>query len=583
MREDEPRRRRDFASILLLAFFALKLSIVLVAVDRGFEMGDEGYFLLNLNHPEAALPPLEIYRVLGALCPGCEIGVVDARLLRIAVELVGSFALVGGVFVWARARVFAPGAVRFVAFLPWCLLGALLSVASRSLGYNDMTNLVSYAAVGALFHLASLPADAVRRRASAAVLVGALTGAQLAVKFPPALLLAAVVTLVLTRGLHALSVRERLSLVAAFAAGGALVVALVVWGTGGAQAMVERLAVASRLPALAGYDPSALLARYALAEVLTVFHGAVFLLVFAAVRHRALNRDPANRDRALARALGVAAAVLLAGAALLHPHFLPGSLVALTCLTTGIPLLLFAAFVREQRTGGLLLVLLVLPLVLVAGTNVPITLRLPTHILPLFVLLAVLVLHRRGRAGAGRFEATLVVLWLAVTGSIFVRHHLLSPYGLPRPIGEQRLEMPNLPGVRVDLATRTFLNEVSTSLSEAGFRRGDPVIAFDYTPGLVFFLGGTSPRYNLYMFDLPAYNCFNVNRAELRTTPFVILAQPMSPAQRDCLETIRFPDAYRLIRTLPFPYQEVYAGFDAPGFSHVYLYAPRDTAPDRGP
>jgi hypothetical protein len=582
MTEDEPRRRRHRASVLLLAFFAVKLAVLLGTVDRGYEMGDEGYFLLNLAHPEAALPPFEIYRVFGALCAGCEVGVVEARLARIAAELAGSLALVGGVFVWARARVFPFGAVRFSSFLAFGLLGSLLSVASRSLGYNDLSNLACYAATGAVFHLASQPPDARRRRAAAAAVAGALVGVQLSVKFPTALLLAAVFSGVIVFGLRTLPRRERLALVGVHAGGLLAVAAAVVSLTGGAEALAARLVVASRLPALTGYDPAALLVRAGQAEIPSLFHGSVFLLVFAFAQHRARRRAPGSPDRARVRALALAAAVLLVGTAWLHAQFVHWLLVVLACLAVGLPALLLAGFLRARRAGGaLLLVLFVLPFVLIAGTNVPITLRLPTHALPLFVLLAVLVLDLRSRSQGARFPAAVAALLVALTGVVFVRHHWLHPYGLGQSSAKQGFAVEGLPGVRVDLATQRFLRDVSSSLAEAGFRRGDPVIAFDYLPGLVHFLGGTSPRYNLYMFDRPAYNCFNANLASVERPPFVILAKPMSSEQRECLETIRFPDGYRLIRTLPFPYEDIYAGFAAPGFSHVYLYAPADTTPSQ--
>ena len=117
----------------------LKAGIVLFGLGRGFELGDEGYFLLNLNHPESAPPPFEFYRLL-SLFGALRIGVLEARVLRVAVELAGSLALITAVLRWARLRVFGPAAVSTSRFMLFCLMGAFLSVASRSLGYNDQNS-----------------------------------------------------------------------------------------------------------------------------------------------------------------------------------------------------------------------------------------------------------------------------------------------------------------------------------------------------------------------------------------------------------------------------------------------------------
>ncbi len=592
------RRVRQLVFAVLAAAFALKLVVVLGAANRGFEMGDEGYFLLNFRHPDATPPPVEVYRILGRMCGGgCEVGVVRARLLRIAAELAGSLALIGGVFIWARARVFRPGAVGFPTFLVWCLQGALISVASRSLGYNDMGNFVCFAAVGALFLLASLPDSARRRRMVLALAGGALTGCQIPVKWPSAVLLAAAVSLVLAFGLRSLRVRERLRILVVYASGIAAVAGLAVLAEGGPEPVAARIAVALEFIGLTAHEPAELLRRYVVVDRWTWANLALFLIVFLDVVWLGRRHFPAQWDRTLAAALGLAAVTLLAGALGLHPPFLHWSLVALASGLLGLSLLLVASFALAARApipapdpagpgaaGGIALplVLLALPFVLIAGTNVPITTRFPTHALPSFVLIAVGVLGLRRRVEGALFESALAAVLVAITSLVFVWHDWLHPYGLARPIHEQRFEVKNLPGVRVDVATRDFLEAVAAAMGELGFRVGDPVIAFDYLPGLVYYLGGTSPRYNLYVFDLPAYNCYNVNHAELNKPPLLILAQPMSTTQQGCLEAIHFPDGYRWTHTIPFPYEDVYAGFGASGFSKLFLVAPKDAAGDQG-
>jgi hypothetical protein len=116
-------------------------------------------------------------------------------------------------------------------------------------------------------------------------------------------------------------------------------------------------------------------------------------------------------------------------------------------------------------------------------------------------------------------------------------------------------------------------------MRDAGFRPGDPVLALDYMPGLVYYLGGTSPGFTLYVFDSPRLNCFNVNRF-YQAPPYLILGRPMSMEQAACLQAFSFPSDFRSIGTIQFPYARVYEDFGAEGFSHVRLYAPK--ARERG-
>jgi hypothetical protein len=155
-----------------------------------------------------------------------------------------------------------------------------------------------------------------------------------------------------------------------------------------------------------------------------------------------------------------------------------------------------------------------------------------------------------------------------------VRHHLVAPYGLPSDVTQQVHAVDGLPGVRADAATKAFLESVAAALREGGFRPGDPVLALDFMPGLVFYLGGTSPGFTLYVFDNPRLNCFNVNRF-YRKPPYLILGRPMLREQADCIEAFSFPDDFRPLRSVRFPYEAVYADFGAADFTHVHLYAPR--------
>jgi hypothetical protein len=538
-------------SSLLAAAFLLRLAVALWGLDRGFEMGDEGFFLLNLNHPEAS-PPFFVFYKLLALAPGhLSVGVVEARLLRIALELAATLALAGGVFAWARTRVFAPDAVAFPSFLLLCLVGSLLHAGS------------SLTALGA----------------------GFLLGFQLGVKFPTALLLLPLAALAVAFLCDALPRRERLRLVALLGLGVLAAVLLFVAAAGGVGPLVATYRDGFEGAEMSGYRPADLLRRYLLLEFWTYVNAAWLAAAFLASLWL-LRRLGAGPDSAAAGAFVVGAIALAASVSRLHPAFVHPSLVYLAAFVPFTAIALWLRARSARRAAGIApgaglapwLLLALLPLAAIAGTNVPVAIRLPSHAAPLFIAIAVLANDLRTRAGAWRLHAVLCVLLIAATSVAFVHHHVLEPYGLPLPLTRQRHAAAGLPEVRVDAGTRSFLEGVAAAMREAGHRPGDPVVAFDYMPGLVYYLRSTSPGFPFYAPDRPQLNCFYLNGAGLLGRPHLVLGQPMSPDQHACIRTFDFPEAFRLIGVLRFPYEDVYAGFGLPGLSHVYLYAPRPSA-----
>lgn len=572
------RRSQHWISALVAVGFALKFGAVLWAIDRGFELGDEGYCLMNLNHPQDAPAVFQFYRLVGLF--SARFDVVDARLLRLGAELLGSLALLAGVFAWARMRFFASDRALGIPLLLFGLLGALLSTASRSLSYNDATNLFGYSAIGASFYFAALPGR--RAQIAAALAAGFCNGLLFGAKFPTALLLPFVAALAASGALRSLPARERIETALLYATGVLLALGLYVAINGGVAPLYEALLLMPEVARSTGYDPLSLLFFYAKGEVVTAIHVAVVALAFGVallVMRRLFASAP---DRALALALAAGASALAFGVRLLHPFFLDPSLVYLSAFLAFALVLLFAIeFGARRGEAGRwsalapLFALIALPLVEIAGTNVPISERLATHALPLFAALGLLSLDLRERAHYVRLHAVLALVLLALTSVLFAQHHLIAPYGLPQDITQQREPVEGLPGLRVDAATKSFLESVGAAMRAGGFERGDPVLALDFMPGLVFYLGGTSPGFTLYLFDNPRLNCFNVNRL-YDAPPYLILGRPMSAAQAACLDAFAFPGDFRELRSVRFPYEAVYEDFGAHDFSHVHLYAPRD-------
>ncbi|RIL04850.1 MAG: hypothetical protein DCC71_12520 [Proteobacteria bacterium] len=583
--------RAAFASrpawILLLALlFAAKLGVMLLGANRGLDVGDDGVFLFSLNEPALSPPLFEFYKLLGHLDPPPRFDFLDIRLLRIAAELAATLALALAAFGWARARFASVAASGFAPILLVALLGSLLGVGARGFGYNDATNVVLFAAGACLFRLLAEPRGARALAWSAAA--GFAIGFQLFVKFPSALLLLGVAGCGVA-WLPGAGWRGRAAIGAALLAGAAAAIGLFVLSNGGVAPLVAKWRDAQQLNRIAGYGVREILAVYYHHDNGSHVNGlrlwASVAAVFAAARWWLRGRPDAG-DRALAVALAVGAAVLAWGSWTYHAVNVHPTLVFLFCLVVLLAPLSWALAFRVwrappadpslRRDAALvpLLLPMALPVIAILGTNVALTLKLPGHVAPVFLVLAIL-LSELARAGYRRFAATSLGLLAVATSAAFVEHHVLRPYGLPSALYEQTLATPLLPELRVDAATKDFVEDVHRHLVEAGFEPGDPVIALDFMPGLVAAVGGRSPGFPFYAFDKAAQNCWAIERAALEEPPFLLLGQDMLLAQHACIRAFAFPEQFRLVAALRNPYEAaIRYFFGGPPMPYVRVFAP---------
>ena len=254
-----------------------------------------------------------------------------------------------------------------------------------------------------------------------------------------------------------------------------------------------------------GYDPLRLLRFYAKGEVLTAVHAIVAAAVCAASWVLLTRLIGVARDLALAGALACGSLVLAFDVYILHPFFLHPSLVYMSAfLAVAIALLGVLAGARPiDRRRSRRCSRFSRCRFDIAGTNVPSRNDSP----PTYYrssrcsacsrssCASARAMAAARRAGRSCCSLRLACSSPAITWSL--------PTACHRTSSQQRHAVEGLPGVRVDVATKSFLESVAASMREAGFRPGDPVLALDFMPGLVFFLGATSPGFTLYFFDNP--------------------------------------------------------------------------------
>lgn len=223
--------------------------------------------------------------------------------------------------------------------------------------------------------------------------------------------------------------------------------------------------------------------------------------------------------------------------------------------------------------------LLALPLLAAAGTYNDLRLNLVMDAAPWFGLsLMLLVLPRPSRLPAW----VLFLLMLLLPG--FAAEQVVwgvmrVPYCLTGPMTNQNetIHAAGLRGIlRLDPNSVAFIAQLEKTLIQAGFRPGDPLLAFYDMPGLVYLCGGVSPGAPWYFGGIDARNChaLDITRQPLHRA-CILLNEPLGFEMQRCLREhgLRFPEDYRLIGEVPSAWA-INTYMYRPQQHNVQVYAP---------
>ncbi|MCX7890841.1 MAG: hypothetical protein N2544_00545 [Burkholderiales bacterium] len=565
----------------VFASLGVATAAVIAFSGRGFDVSDEGFYLLTSQFPEdiRASPNLAHYytRVLYLLAGGSVPGMRLAGLMVLA----------------ASAAMFAAGCARALAALrpaadPWparavwlafITLGALLYY--TWVPYTPSYNLVNSAALNTaaglgLWALAAyMNRDRTRAAGLAAAAAGFAVGVAFFAKFPTGIS-AFAGTVVLLLAWPGLATRVRVRAACLFAAGaaGAALMHFTVFQS--PREWHEVVANGIELVRIlgAGHDAGAL-RRYA-GELLGLatsvarafWPGALLMLAAAAVSRV----SDAPRSRAVVAGLAAAAVayVALRGAAegwVLGGQHTIGRTFALYCgWVAALTAALLARGHQPSRQewhglGLLLLTLAALPMVGAVGTSNTLPGNAILAMAPWFALLVLLASEARRRVAPWVGTASLAFLCVTAAAQV-VSAQIVSPYRLSTGILGQivptTIGMP-ASTIGLDPATSEFFRSMRAIAERAGFRPGDDVLAFVRMPGVVFALGGRSPGIPWYTSWYPgsrAHNEFGLSLAPRERVKKALIVE--TSGGKDGFPDLsrfdlRFPEGYTLCGELVWP------------------------------
>jgi hypothetical protein len=556
-----PKTKTSIAIILLLLLAAIKLAILVWSVDKGFEMTDEGYYLLWFHSAHLYAPDMHLnyYYLVQLLFGWVDWDITTMRIGGIVTEVGAVLALGWGLSKYLKAKLpelYSP------AFVTVLLVGgfAVLFTAEhpRSLSYDSVTHLLT--AIGGGLLLAWLSFNEKPKGWQLIVffaLLGVILAAQFIVKFSSAILLAG-----LWASVSLLAKRKRGTIVLATLST-LLGMGLLFTGLFGTQislsTFLEYYRISYERISQLGYSPIDIVLKTYLAKDTVHFAlniGPALLIILGALFAFKNQETKKSIFRAMALGLGV----FVMQAFLFPTNYFPQwhyRFIDLLLL-----LIISGSYVAWQFTTAgravfiLSLVLFALPFVCAIGSAINWAMSLFSY-LPAWIMLVVVLWHYIGKQTGMRVWAE-IVQYSIIIGSflIFLQVFLYPnylPHGMAASMAAQTEQAVAYDPIKLDSPTAKFVNETEQLLTSNGFKPGNYLLALYDLPGLVYLMQGYSPQVPWYFGETTRATvkeavdntCWHISEIT-ETNVFVVKPVTVHPDVSNCLSSskINFPTNY---------------------------------------
>lgn len=573
---------RTITYALLFIIAAAKLGIMLWSTNKGFDLGDEGLYMLSLSDPEHYKVLAHGY-FLNKVLPIKEFTIPISRTISIGLELAGGLVLSWGVYRWLTNRI---SGTSFWAIWALVLMGSFQSILARCVSYNDLINFFGLASAGVL--LASLSYNNGRKQSLLWVLSAFLLTFCTIFKAPVTISLSVLFFAVITfygegKKLHNLG-----KALGAWVAGAALTIiayTILYGGFGWMDIIAQVKATADLL----NYRPIDLVLMYVIYDGLPnlLFVGAgIGVFAFCSYAGKLIAPHYPTPIFIVAASITTALGIWAISAfkILLVPE--EQDIYPYLWMAMGVVLYLLFQLYREtkktQQKGMMPIAyfLLALPVAMIGGTNGFITETLPTFFMPWFGFVAVALVCLK-KANLSFAKHSIIIALLAMVTSLqFIESKLSNPFGLPSEgtIFAQKIPLPGKDGLLVDKMTFEYLGHYRAIMQQHHVGANTPILAMNYMPGLVYLAGGYSPSAPFYIYhpDFNEYNCFFIHQtAAMATRPVIMYRTSIQPEVMACLKDagFGFPENYTASVPILDPYAQVYENAGATD-QQLYIYFP---------
>jgi hypothetical protein len=572
--------------MVMLLLAAIKLGLQIWGANKGFDIWDEGLYILMLNfYDQYPTEPHNYYSyVMVLLLPLKEYGLLPLRLLAIGTETTGILFFTYSLhrFWYTRPGMPFRLSISVIPFMLFAFLGAaFLSVYPRAFSYNDFSYFTTLVVSGSLMWFFKDGTSLSNTKKVVGLLllffIGAFIGAQLVVKFSTCFLLAVWVLLFATilarqpKGYIA-------AMLAATVAGFATFIALLFGSYQNFNAWLHNLNEGVALLRKLAYEPYYIIVKGYL-YVDLVLNGVYFVapLVLAYFVFKSLNKrniGSKTMQHLMAYAAGtvtwLVCSLTIPQGFLGEFHYRFIALHIFTLLYWGIPVLKHLWQQKQWQWLLLLGLLIALPFMSLLGSSNTATQTLTRYLAPWFAVI-ILFLGYQLKEDKKAFIGMLLFL-ITFSGVNYIVVQVYNPYGLNAPLTEQNTTangLDYLNGISFDKPTATFFEELKDATVKSGYQKGGPILALGDLCGTATAMGGYIPETFWYFSDENAispghsrnFSCThlsNLRITEHLRLPLVYINSGINQQVIDCLSNskVPFPEAYYLESTIFNPYAQ---------------------------
>ncbi len=578
---------RTITYALLFVLAAAKLGVMLWSTNKGFDLGDEGLYMLSLSDPEHYKVLAHGYFLNKVLLIG-EFTIPISRIISICLELAGGIVFSWGVYRWLASRL---SGVSFWAIWALVLIGSFQSILARCVSYNDLINFLGLTSAGVL--LASFSFESVKKQTLLWVLSAFLLTFCTLFKAPVTISLS-----ILYFGMAIFygpgkKLPKLAKAAAAWVVGAALTMiayTILYNGLGWTDVISHVKATADLL----NYRPIDLVLMYVIYDGTPnlVFIGlgiGIYWLCYTMIKSVAPNRTLLAFLFSGAISTAVCYGAIIGLKQLLIREEQPVYFYLWVVINVLI-VLVYNAYKQiapqvRKEVFILMLFLIALPFAMIGGTNGFITETLFAFWIPWFGLAAICL---QWLASVGFSAVKYYVLLGATVLATSMQFHyskVLRPFGVPnnQSIWDQTTLLAGKDNLMLSPDLVEYFQSFQAALDAKNVKPNTPIVAFNYMPGLVYLAQGYSPGAPFYLYgnDFVRYNCHFLKTAgETIQQPPIILYRT---------STFAFPRHFTCIKkgiwhnikgyseqTIFDPYDAVYEHEDYNNDS-LYIWIPNQT------
>lgn len=555
---------------------------MLWSTNRGFDIGDEGLYMLSLTDPDR-YSVLAHGHFFNSILPIEHFTIPISRMISIAMELAGGLLFSLGLHQWLKKHV--EHTISLFTVWAFVLVGTFHSLFARCVSYNDIIYFLGLSAAGTL--LLSFSIKKTWQRLVLWSISFTLVTFSAIFKTPVALSLSLLLLVVITlEGSY-----ERLKSLGlgltSMLTGGAITIglySLLYNGTGWVDVIVDVKQTADLL----NYRPSDLILMYLIYDgVPNIIFIGIGAAVFSSMWYMLRTNTQLSDLMAFVISSIVTIAIGIVAIVQLNVLLIPEERIAYPYLwiLLGILSMLLYHLIKlkstlKQGTWPVLFFLFALPIGLIGGTNGFITETLLTFWMPWFGLVLIGIHLLKGQ-GLSFIKHPIIPSLLGVSMLLlFVHTKVFHPFGLPE--NEDLLSQTTLlsgnDGLLLDEKSHQYITSIQRSVSKHSNDDQPAILAMNYTPGLVYLTSGYSPGAPFFMFhpDFDQYNCQNIAQASAEVNrPIIVYRNSIQDKAEACLLNADwdYPETYTVEAILD-PYSTVHEGAEATN-GKLYLAFPQ--------